>query len=62
MTRHKTLIENEGAIFRGPSRSFPKQVWDRRKQEWSAYNRSVPKPMEWGWEVSEAEAVQFMRP
>lgn len=53
-------IENEGAIFQGSSVPHPDKVWDHRKKEWKAYSGSVPKPIEWGREISQAEAEEFM--
>lgn len=51
-------IENEGALFRGPARAWPKEVWNGR--EFVAYKGAVPKEIDWGEEVDEAEAQQLM--
>lgn len=51
-------IENEGALFRGPSRSWPKEVWNGK--EFAPYQGSVPKPIEWGDVISENEAKSMM--
>jgi hypothetical protein len=53
-------IENEGALFRGPSRSFPKEVWSRKQREFVPYTGTTPKPVDWGDEISEAEAINMM--
>jgi hypothetical protein len=39
-------IENEGAIFRGIDRAWPKEVWDGTKLV--PYRGNVPKDIEWG--------------
>jgi hypothetical protein len=36
-------IENEGALFRGLSRSFPKEVWGHKTHTWRPYTGEVPK-------------------
>lgn len=51
-------IANEGALFRGPARAWPKEVWNGR--EFVPYKGAVPKGIEWGEEVDEAEAQQLM--
>lgn len=51
-------IENEGALFRGPARAWPKEVWNGR--EFVPYKGAVPKDIDWGAEVDEAEAQQLM--
>lgn len=53
-------IENEGAIFRGPSVSFPKEVWSVQDRKWTPYTGETPKRQGWGDEVSEAEAHKVM--
>ena len=52
------FIENEGAIFRGPARAWPKEVWDG--QRFVPYEGAVPKGVEWGDVVDEAEAQRMM--
>jgi hypothetical protein len=54
------FIENEGVLFRGPSRSFPREVWNRRSGCWEPYAGTVPKPIEWGWVISPGEAWRLM--
>jgi hypothetical protein len=53
-------IENEGALFRGPSRSFPKEVWGHKTHTWHPYTGVTAKPVEWGDEISTAEAINMM--
>jgi hypothetical protein len=53
-------IENEGALFRGPSRSFPKEVWNPDTRKFEPYAGVTPKPIEWGDEISAAEAINMM--
>ncbi len=52
-------IENEGALFRGPARAWPKEVWTGSGFE--PYSGSVPKPIEWGNVIDEAEATKLMQ-
>lgn len=58
----KTLafIENEGALFRGPIRSMPEEVWSPKRKDWVPYTGQVPKPIEWGNLIDEAEAQAIM--
>lgn len=51
-------IENEGALFRGPARAWPKEVWNG--EEFTPYKGIVPKDMEWGHVISEEEAQRLM--
>lgn len=51
-------IENEGALFRGPARAWPKEVWDGSK--FTPYTGRVPKDIEWGHIIDEAEAKRLM--
>lgn len=53
-------IENEGAIFKGTSRSFPTHVRDHGIKDWIAYEGSVPKRIEWGYEITEDEALEWI--
>lgn len=53
------LIENEGALFRGPGRGNPVEVWFS-PQGWTAYEGG-PKPVEWGNIVDEDEAGALMK-
>lgn len=51
-------IENEGALFRGPARAWPKEVWNG--SEFVQYKGAVPKGIEWGDEIDEAAAQRMM--
>lgn len=53
-------IENEGALFRGPARSNPAEVWSVAKGAFVPYKGSKEKPIDWGHEISEAEANELM--
>ena len=54
------LIENDGAIFRGSSVSFPSEVWDLARQKWVTYRGTVPKPVQWGNVISAIDAACYM--
>lgn len=54
------LIENEGALFRGPARGLPKEVWSEKAQAWKPYEGETPKPIEWGNIINEEEAKLLM--
>lgn len=51
-------IENEGALFRGPARAWPREVWANGR--WEPYSGHVPKDIEWGDRIDEAEAQRLM--
>jgi hypothetical protein len=51
-------IENEGALFRGPARAWPKEVYANGK--FQPYKGEVPKDIDWGNEIDEAEAKRLM--
>jgi hypothetical protein len=51
-------IENEGALFRGSARAWPKEVWDGSK--FTPYTGQVPKGIEWGHVIDENEAKRLM--
>jgi hypothetical protein len=53
-------IENEGALFRGPARGNPVEVWSPSKGEFVPYMGSKDKGVDWGHEISEAEAKELM--
>lgn len=53
-------IENDGALFRGPSRAWPREVWDGH--EFKPYMGDVPKGIEWGSVIDETEAKRLMAP
>jgi len=52
------FIENEGALFRGPARAWPKEVWNG--SEFVSYQGAVPKDIDWGDEIDETEAQRLM--
>jgi hypothetical protein len=55
------LIENEGALFRGPARWRPTEVYVGGGKGWQPYaDAGNPKPMEWGNVIDEAEAKELM--
>jgi hypothetical protein len=51
-------IENEGALFRGPARAWPREVF--AGGQWAPYEGQTPKDVEWGNEIDEAEAQRLM--
>lgn len=53
-------IENEGALFRGPARGIPHEVWSSTEKAWKRYSGRVPKPIEWGHIIDEAAAREIM--
>lgn len=53
-------IENEGALFRGASVSYPDEVYDPRSKSWSPYEGKVPKPQGWGEIISDQDAAKLM--
>jgi hypothetical protein len=54
-------IENEGALFRGPARSVPLEVWNKTLGEWAPYALAgKPKDISWGTVISEEEAEEMM--
>lgn len=52
------FIENEGALFRGPARSWPREVW--LGGEFRPYAGTVPKGIEWGSLIDEDQAKRMM--
>jgi integrase len=54
------FIENEGALFRGPARGHPREVWSDKERRFIPYKGSVPKPVGWGREISQADAWRMM--
>lgn len=60
-SRRLVFIENDGALFRGISRSHPEEVWSCQERRWKSYRFEEPfKRVEWGSEISEAEAQAIM--
>lgn len=55
-------VENEGALFRivGPTNAYPDEVWNAAQGKFVPYQGDVPKPQEWGQDVSEQEAQEIM--
>jgi hypothetical protein len=54
-------IENEGALFRGPSRGNPHEVF-HAKHGWIPYPlKGHPKPISWGNEISDQEAEELQK-
>lgn len=55
-------VENEGALFRikGPSNAFPDEVWSPHEKRFVPYAGDVPKPMNWGEDISRDEAEEMM--
>ena len=52
-------IETEGALFRGPDRGVPEEVYF--KGGWQPYaGKDRPRDVSWGWEIDEAEAHRIM--
>lgn len=53
-------IENEGALFRGPARGVPQEVWSVSQGKFLPYTGSKDKPIDWGIVISEEEARVLM--
>lgn len=53
-------IENEGALFRGFARAWPKEIWSVKEGKFVPYKGAVPKAEEWGYITDEAEAKEMM--
>jgi hypothetical protein len=58
--RHIRYIENEGALFRGVTRGYPEEVYDFKTKAWFPYKGAVPKPVNWGEYMSDAEAEAWI--
>jgi hypothetical protein len=54
------FLEHEGALYRGISRSHPKEVWHPDERRFVPYQGTVPKAIEWGYEISTTEAMNIM--
>ncbi len=54
------LIENEGALFRGPAHDRPREVWSPRAQAFVPYAGSREKPVDWGDIIGVDEALALM--
>lgn len=55
------MFKNEGALFRGPSRDFPKEVWDPREQKWVPYEDDRPIEPGFGIPVTDEQAKRMMK-
>lgn len=53
-------IENEGAVFRGPARGVPEEVWSPSRGKFVPYKGGKDKPVDWGSVISEDEARALM--
>lgn len=54
-------IENEGALFRGPSRHLPRIIWSSRDKRWRKYTGPCPaRSYTWGYDITAAEAQELM--
>jgi N-acetylneuraminic acid mutarotase len=54
------FIENEGALFRGLSRSWPKEIFSFKDKCWKPYEGEIPKGQAWGSEISALEAAELI--
>jgi hypothetical protein len=54
------FIENDGVLYRGISRGWPKEIWSRRQRKFVPYTGRVPKPIEWGYEINDSDALAMM--
>ncbi len=56
------FIENDDALFRGPSRGNPTEVYVGGERGWEPYaDAGKPKPIGWGTVISAEEAAEMMR-
>ena len=54
-------IENDGALFRGPSCHLPRIVWQFQKRRWAVYTGPYPaRSFTWGTDIIEDEARELM--
>lgn len=53
-------IENEGALFRGPARGVPQEVWNAKQAKFVPYKGGADKPVDWGNVIDENEAKALM--
>jgi hypothetical protein len=53
-------IEHEGALFRGPSRSTPREVWREAEGKFVPYAPSRPPGVEWGEVIDPEAAAEIM--
>ena len=62
MVEKKTMLIENGALFRADNYHFPTEVWSVKDQVWKPYKGKVPKPVGWGDVISEADAEEFKKP
>lgn len=54
-------IENDGALFRGPSRHLPRIIWDFWYKRWRKYTGPCPaRSYTWGYDITDDEAQELM--
>lgn len=56
----QVYIENEGALFRGPARGVPLEVWVPGLQRFMPYTGTKNKPVDWGTVITEEAAAAMM--
>jgi hypothetical protein len=55
------FIENEGALFRGPARGVPLEVWNAAEGKFEPYKLAgQPRPIDWGNVIDEDQAKRLM--
>jgi len=42
------FIEHEGALYQGPARDLPQEVWSCRQMRFVPYQGETPKGVQWG--------------
>lgn len=53
-------MENEGALFRGFAFRHPQELWNELECRWEPYTGERLKPIEWGMEITEERALEWM--
>lgn len=54
-------IENDGALYRGPARGVPLEVWSARQKKFIPYAlKDQPRGVEWGEIIDDAAAQEIM--
>ncbi|MNV78821.1 hypothetical protein D3C71_1723370 [compost metagenome] len=55
------FIENDGALFRGPTRGLPQEAWSARERRFLPYAQAGEiRPVDWGHVITESEAQAMM--
>jgi hypothetical protein len=54
------FFEHDGGLFKGNFRSAPLEMWSRKQGKWIPYPGDLPKAIDWGSEITEAEAQSMM--